>query len=717
MLLECPGCSLRLDVPESAAGKVVSCPKCGSQGIRQITAPAGPKATLTIVDGRNRGFTMSLGDHCSLGRDPKNTCQILDDRISRHHAIIQIRGGTYLFRDMGSLNGSYINDEGKPVVGEVVLCDGDRIRMGDSVLAFAVQAPATSVAGRLSRPGTRARPNVTVVEVQEDASLIQAELDAREEVPSRHQIDVEEDIETVKRAYRKLELAFAIHEELMGAVNLESVLKKVLDMVFNIFPADRGIILLADDQGTFTPRVHKVREKAGVDAEIRVSKTLLKYVHQRGKAILIQDAQRTVGTESILLENVASAMSVPLFRKEKLVGILHVDCSGGEGKAFSAKDLDLLTGIGNQIAIAIDNSLLNKEIERKNEVMGRLGRYLSRELVDQIVSQNIEIEMGGDTKKVTVLFSDVRGFTTLSESLDPKDVVELLNDYFELMVECIFKFGGTLDKYIGDAIMAVWGSPIPDPLGAFNAIQAAIEMQTELAHFNMNREKQGKPPIYMGIGINTGPALAGNLGSPKRMEYTVIGDTVNLASRIEHLTKAGQIIISANTAADVVGYLRADPMPVTKVKGKSQEVRPFLVRGMYSPTNPMFDRRKHRRMRVSIPARVTNVVKSFEEMGVIEDLTEESMSVQVLHGPGHEFSVNDPVQVQFVLEPGEPPLNASGYVGRINYVASTRSQRQPRVVVLITGVQNGFQESIRRLLTLPQVPSQPASAEQPDSQA
>lgn len=708
MHIECRQCGLRLDVPDASVQKLVSCPnpRCGSTEIGPIQSAV--KATLSIVEGKAKGFSMTLGESCSVGRDPKNTCQILDDRISRHHASIQRRESRFFLRDLGSLNGSFLNDCEQKLTLEIELSDCDRVRMGDHVLEFTITQSDPSSPPRSPRPSLPGRPRecLTVIEEASESALIQAEVDAREEQSSIEQIDIEEDLETVKRAYKKLRLAFALHEQLTKVTDLDTVLKKILDLLFNIFPADRGVLLLADENGGFEPRVSKVREKEYLASQIRVSKTLMTYVQQRGKAILIQDAQKTVGTQSILLEDVSSAMSVPLFLKEKLVGILHVDCSGGHGKAFSAKDLDILTGIGNQIAIAIANVSLSQEIERKTELARNLGRYLSHELVEQIASQKIQIQMGGDTKTVTVMFSDIRGFTSLSETMEPKDVVALLNDYFEIMVECIFKFGGTLDKFIGDAIMAVWGSPIPDPLGAFNAVHAALEMQIELAHFNLARERAGKPPIGMGIGINTGPALAGNLGSQKRMEYTVIGDTVNLASRIEHMTRAGQVIISEHTASEVSEYLRADPLPITKVRGKSKEVCPYLVRGIYSPVTPESNRRKNPRMRVCLRARITNRTREFDQPGIIDDLTQDSFSVQVSLTPGNDFEVDDVISIEFSpFDEGSAPVVAEGLIGGIRYMLKTRAQVHHRVIVSITKLSPEHGEIVRRFLKLPAIPA------------
>jgi len=674
-----------MELPEGAAVDQILCPKCES--IMVGLSAKGPRSpendaelpSLTLIEGQSENFSIMLGEKCSMGRDPDNTCQILDGLISRRHATIFKQGGQYVFRDLGSLNGSFVNNE--KIVGEIPLVDGDRIQIGDSILVFS--DPRNKRAGGHPLGSGEVNSTMTVIEVPDESIYIQAELDAQESrEPTAGEIAVVEDIETVKRAYEKLQLAFELHLSLNEVHELDAILDRVLDMVFKIFPADRGVILLQDSEGSLQPRVFKIRDDTQKqDTQIRVSKTLLRYVQEQGKSILLQDAQQTLGTASILLENVTSAMSVPLFRREKLVGVLHVDASRGLGDSFSKKDLEILTGIGNQIAVSIDNAMLHREVVKETELRKTLGRYLSQNFVEQIASQNLELKMGGDTVKVTVLFSDIRGFTSLSETLEPVEIVSLLNSYFEIMVECIFKQGGTLDKFIGDAIMAVWGSPLPDAEGSMHAVQTALEMQIELAHFNLQRRAEGKSELFMGIGINTGPALSGNIGSTKRMEYTVIGDTVNLASRIEHLTGAGDIILSEFTLKDVGDMIRADAMGETRVKGKSMAIQPFLLRGIYDTVSPEAERRAYPRLKVCLLAVVET---GGRELGaVVDELTAVNLTCQIPCNPDPPVTAGDEVCIQFSLGADTAGVVALGRITDVRYLMKAQSQSHHRLVVSV----------------------------------
>ena len=207
------------------------------------------------------------------------------------------------------------------------------------------------------------------------------------------------------------------------------------------------------------------------------------------------------------------------------------------------------------------------------------SRYVSKEVLAEILKNPGAIALGGEEREITVLFSDIRGFTTLSESLPPKEIARILNDYFSVMTEEVIAHGGVLDKYIGDAIMAFWGAPVEDSRQAQNAIGAALAMQRRLKELNVIFAQRGDPEVRIGIGIYTGPAMAGNLGSPRRLNYTVIGDTVNVASRLEGLTKQypASIIVGERTKEYAGEGYSFSELGTVAVKGKKEGVKIFGV--------------------------------------------------------------------------------------------------------------------------------------------
>tara|TARA_B100000676_G_scaffold92349_1_gene92071 strand:+ start:1989 stop:4403 length:2415 start_codon:yes stop_codon:yes gene_type:complete len=226
----------------------------------------------------------------------------------------------------------------------------------------------------------------------------------------------------------------------------------------------------------------------------------------------------------------------------------------------------------------IGTMLVFDDITAQRRMRTTMSRYLSKQVVDQLLEGDPDV-LAGVTRNASVLFSDIRGFTTLSERIGARETVRFLNDYFEVMVDCISERDGVLDKYIGDAIMALFGVPFENDGDADNAVWAAVDMLSALQPFNRRQHELNKPQIQVGVGINTGELAAGNIGSTKRVEYTVIGDTVNLAARLEGVTKfyGAPIVISEHT----LGVLNKRPtvrsLDLLQVKGKTQPVEIFEV--------------------------------------------------------------------------------------------------------------------------------------------
>jgi adenylate cyclase len=246
---------------------------------------------------------------------------------------------------------------------------------------------------------------------------------------------------------------------------------------------------------------------------------------------------------------------------------------------FTVNDLDLLTALGNYAAVAVERARLNQKIVAEEKKRERLGRFLSPNVASRILAATDHgAELGApEVREVSILFADISGFTAMSETMSPSTVALLLNDYLSRMTDVIFKYDGTLDKYIGDAIMAIFGAPIDMPDHAQRAIRAALEMQERLAEWNSER-KEGHPALSIRIGINSGNAVAGEIGSIKKKEYTVLGDTVNTASRLESsVAKPGSVVIGSNTLKLVEGLFETRPLGSFKVKGKALEVPAYEV--------------------------------------------------------------------------------------------------------------------------------------------
>jgi len=210
-------------------------------------------------------------------------------------------------------------------------------------------------------------------------------------------------------------------------------------------------------------------------------------------------------------------------------------------------------------------------------------RYVTRQVAEEVLKHRENINLAGEKRNITILFSDIRGFTQMAEKMDPAEVLSMLNEYYGVMIDITFKYEGALDKFFGDGLMAYWNAPLDQDKPALKAVACALEMQKALGHLNKKRQTEGKDPIYIGIGINSGEAIAGNIGSMERMEYTVIGDNVNLAQRINVQTDRGQILISQSTYEAVADSVIATSLPPARVKGKSRPVVVWLLHDLKTP--------------------------------------------------------------------------------------------------------------------------------------
>ena len=241
---------------------------------------------------------------------------------------------------------------------------------------------------------------------------------------------------------------------------------------------------------------------------------------------------------------------------------LHVD---------SRDEIGELTHSFNEMAASL---------REKDAIKRAFSRYVAREVVTEILKDPDKIVLTGERREVTVLFCDVRGFTSISERLSPEEVVSLLNAFYTLMIDATFKHDGTLDKFLGDGVMAVFGAPIFHSDHSVRALRTALAMQAGIRELSARRVAEGKAPLKIGIGVNAGSAVAGNVGTEAHMEYTVIGDSVNLAARLESYAKAGQILISGDTYALVKSAIDARPLGRMKVRGKEDEIDVYEVLGV-----------------------------------------------------------------------------------------------------------------------------------------
>ncbi|MGD2270200.1 MAG: adenylate/guanylate cyclase domain-containing protein [Desulfobacterales bacterium] len=227
-----------------------------------------------------------------------------------------------------------------------------------------------------------------------------------------------------------------------------------------------------------------------------------------------------------------------------------------------------------------ERKAMAKRLERDRRTRERFQRLLSPDLAEMVVSGELKVEKGGQSRVATVVFIDIRGFTAMSENAPPPEVLLMLNEYFEMVVESVFRYEGTVDKFMGDEIMLIWGAPLTHEDDPIRAVRAALEIKTELVKFNHQRMSENKEEISIGIGINTGSLVAGYIGSTQAMSYSVIGDSVNTAARLCAAAKKGQILISENTLNQLGDGFEIAEIEPLQAKGKFNPIRVYNVIGL-----------------------------------------------------------------------------------------------------------------------------------------
>lgn len=516
--------------------------------------------------GESRSFELEA-DLTTIGRSPSCELVLGDVSISREHATIQRKGDSLTIRDLGSKNGTTVNGV---AVAESPVRDGDTIVLGG--FALTLKGPLADKVILSEEKPLNDGCGTIVRSVEDLSSLLESE-PAAGPLPA----DVGQDhLARVEKANRNLQILARVARALITVEPLHELLEKVMELVFENIPVERGFLMLYDEEaGRLEPQVVRRLDHDTDLANITISKTIADRVFSDKVAILTTDAQvdpRFKGGESIRVLGIRSAICAPLWDRDRVIGIIYVD-SSIKSTLFSEDDLELLTALANYAAVAIERARLNEKVRRESLVRNRLERYHSPGVVNRIIhdSSGEESErLQAKEMEVSVLFTDIVGFTTLSERKEPLQVSALLNEYLAVMTDEVFRREGTLDKYVGDSIMAVFGAPMAQEDHAHRAIETALAMLERLADLNSRRCADERFRIR--IGINSGRVIAGDIGSPRRMEYTVLGDTVNVASRLESsISNPGQVVVGENTYVQTRDRFRWNYLGSVSLKGLSRK--------------------------------------------------------------------------------------------------------------------------------------------------
>ena len=540
---------------------------------------------ITDASGRKWQFTLSPQGPCTIGRAPDNRVVLNDPRASRYHAHVRFRDGAYVIHDGSpdgklSANHVFVNSEQRL---EHVLRDGDRVTIGASQLQFDTSDER------------RTEPQVQYDDkpLGHTQLLVSANDVIRAALSSRHAVVADDaagaELEDLRRKAKILALLYEMSKTLGSVFDLEHIFEKACEVIFSATPADRVVALLADEAGAGADGeqdLHMVamrvrdEQKAAQGRRLSVGRTITRKVMRERQALLSQDAaadSEFAGVHSIVSQGVRSTICAPLVAESRVHGALYADRLD-PFTSFTRDDLELVSAVAAQTAVAVENARAHERLAREEVARANYSRFMPEYVVRQLLERPESFKLGGVNQTVTVLFADIRGFTRISETAPPERLVRVLNHYFTAMTDLIFAHGGTLDKYLGDGLMALFGAPAATPDDACNAVCAAIAMQRRVALINERLRDEGLPAISIGIGLHTGEATVGYIGSERRSEYTAIGDTVNLAARLEHNALPGQILLSEATAAAAAGAGCAfRPRPPITVRNRVQPVPIFEI--------------------------------------------------------------------------------------------------------------------------------------------
>jgi adenylate cyclase len=502
----------------------------------------------------------------SVGRAVTNDLAVVDPTISRKHAELKATPGGVEVTDNGSSNGTFVN--GVQIEHSLVV-PGDEVTFGKVVFKLEKVAPLKQAPAPAGKGGGGGATIVRQIpRTSEALALGGGQPKIGDSMPGADPAD---------RDRRRLAILLEVSKGLTRSADINALLEKIVEYAFQVLEADRCAILLTDDFGTLHPKIS--RDRRGEKASSDIPQSIARMAVDDKVAVLSDDAgedQRFTG-QSVVLQKVRSAMCVPLIGSEnRVLGVLYVD--NFSLKRFAESDLDFLIAFSGIAAVALENGQLAERIKKEALVRSNFERFFTPHLAARIASSPDAVKLGGDKRLVAILFSDIRGFTALSETMNPDTMAKLLTEYFTEMVECVFRHGGTLDKFIGDAVMAQWGAPLGERDDCDRAMQAALDMMEELDRLNARWKSEGRPVLQIGIGLNVGDVFAGNIGSDRRLEYTVIGDPVNISSRLCGAAGPGEILISDPFKRALGSPPPLEPLPPMELKGKSQPLPVFRVK-------------------------------------------------------------------------------------------------------------------------------------------
>jgi adenylate cyclase len=525
---------------------------------------------LQEVEGLKRLWTFSEGASLTIGRAYDNDIRIDDLRVSRRHAVVRCVG-----RDQSTIrnvsNGNLLLVNGQNVgnaAGEFPVKHGDEIKIIPAT--FTVLREDENVLGYTDEPLSVS--TVIAPATSGFTSLINN--------TSTGRLSKEKELEELRRKAEMLAHLCDMSAALATVFNSKAILEYATEVVMRMISADCCAALLIEQNEEPQPVSIRFRDEEMKLSQPRsISRTAVRTAIEKNVVLSSQDvlgdAELQVSRVTIM-QGIRSLACAPLVGREGVYGALYVD-RRGVPEAFTELDTQLLAAVASQAATAVESARAHERVKRETLARAAFARFMPEHIIRELVENPEKFHLGGTNRRISVLFCDVRGFARLAHRAPPETIVDLLNILFTEMAGEIFERQGTLNKYLGDGLMALFGAPVGGETDAVNAVSAAIGMQRRIKHVNLQLAARGLPHVTLGIGINTGEATVGCIGAEQRSEYTAIGDTVNVASRIEGLATPGQVLVTHETALELGDRFPLSEPWMVEVKHIDEPVKIYSV--------------------------------------------------------------------------------------------------------------------------------------------
>lgn len=520
------------------------------------------------LDGLKRQWELPEGSRLTIGRARDNQVRLEDLRVSRHHA--EIRAVSREQAELWNVSDGnlVLVNERNITTAPHLLCKGDQIKIISAVfnVTWKDDAPLRYIDEPLSM-GTTMVPATPSV-----SQLLTTTFNSSQ--------TKEDELKELRRKAEILAQLCEMSAALATVFDTSAILDYATEVVMRSIPADCCAALISDPCGD--PKPVSIRFRNAGDGRVKastISRTAVRTAMEKRVMLSSHDVTRDVDlnvSHSAVMQGIRSLACAPLVGREDVHGALYID-RRDVLETFTEVDTQLLAAVAAQAATAIEAANAHERMNREQSARAAFARFMPEHIIQELVENPQKFQLGGTNRRVTVLFCDVRGFAKLAHRARPETIVDLLNILFTEMAAEIFKHHGTLNKYLGDGLMALFGAPVKGDTDALDAVAAAIGMQKRIRAVNAQLTAKRLPNVTLGIGINTGEATVGCIGAEQRLEYTAIGDTVNVAARIEGIAKPGQILVTQEAAQELSDKFSLSEPWTVQVKHIDDPVKVYSV--------------------------------------------------------------------------------------------------------------------------------------------